>query len=261
MKSPSGRILAVVNQKGGVGKTTTAINLATALAQSGKKVLLVDSDPQANATSGVGVDKATVESSLYDVLVEGLSLDDATLQGVSGIPGLNLVPSTLDLSGAEMTLYTEQNFNRESVLKKALQSVRNDYDYILIDAPPSLGLLTVNVLTAADRLLIPIQCEYYALEGISQLLTIIERIKGRLNPSLEIALVVLTMQDPRTNLSQQVVEEVRRFFGAKVARTVVPRSVRLSEAPSFGQPISLYDPRSRGAAAYFDLAQEVLSLT
>ena len=159
-----------------------------------------------------------------------------------------------------MALYTEQNFNRESILKRALQPVRAAYDYVLVDAPPSLGLLTVNILTAADRLMIPIQCEYYALEGISQLLTIIERIKGRLNPSLEIALVILTMQDPRTNLSQQVVEEVRRFFGAKVARTVVPRSVRLSEAPSFGQPISLYDPRSRGAAAYLELSQEVLNL-
>ncbi|HEX5323522.1 MAG TPA: AAA family ATPase, partial [Capsulimonadaceae bacterium] len=210
MKS-SGRIFAIVNQKGGVGKTTTAINLAASLAQSGKKVLLIDSDPQANATSGVGVDKATVEKSLYDVLVESRPIAEVITKNVARIAGLDLVPSTLDLSGAEMALYTEQNFSRENVLKKALQAARPGYDFILIDAPPSLGLLTVNILTAADKLLIPIQCEYYALEGISQLLTIIERIKGRLNPQLEIALVILTMQDPRTNLSQQVIEEVRGF--------------------------------------------------
>lgn len=260
MKS-AGRIFAVVNQKGGVGKTTTAINVAASLAQLGRKVLLVDSDPQANATSGVGVDKTGVERSLYDTLVEGMPLSEVIAKNVAGIAGLDLVPSTLDLSGAEMALYTEQNFNREMVLKKALAAVRGSYDDVLIDAPPSLGLLTVNILTAADRLLIPIQCEYYALEGISQLLSIIERIKERLNPGLDIALVVLTMQDPRTNLSQQVIEEVRAFFHQKVAETVIPRNVRLSEAPSFGQPISLYDPRSRGAGAYWELAQEVAKLT
>lgn len=260
MKSP-GRIFAVVNQKGGVGKTTTAINLSATLAQSGRKVLLIDSDPQANATSGLGINKATVERSLYDTLVDGAPVASVIAKNVAGIAGLDLVPSTLDLSGAEMALYTEQNFNRETVLKKALAAVKGAYDCILIDAPPSLGLLTVNILTAADRLLIPIQCEYYALEGISQLLEIIERIKDRLNPSLDIAMVILTMQDPRTNLSQQVIEEVRSFFGDRVAQTVIPRNVRLSEAPSFGQPISQYDPRSRGAAAYWELAQEVMRLS
>lgn len=257
-KIKSRPIYAVVNQKGGVGKTTTAVNLASALAQIGQKVLLIDSDPQANATSGLGVEKSSVTASLYDVLVEGVAAKDVILKDVGGIQHLDLLPSSLDLSGAEVVLYSEQNFSRESVLKNALKSVQPLYDFILIDGPPSLGLLTVNILTSASRLIIPIQCEYYALEGISQLLTVVERIKESLNSALAISTVVLTMQDSRTNLSQQVSEEVRSAFGELVAKTVIPRNVRLSEAPSFGQPISVFDSRSKGAVAYRELAKEVL---
>lgn len=258
-KKQACRTIAVVNQKGGVGKTTTAVNLCAYLAGVGKRVLLVDCDPQSNATSGVGVDKTTVTAGLYDVLVEGTPLKEIVQRDVAGVKGFDLAPATLDLSGAEMVLYSEQNFARESVLKKAFKTIYDDYDFIFIDAPPSLGLITINILTAADGLLIPIQCEYYALEGISQLLSVIERIQERLNPALVVDLVVLTMQDYRTNLSQQVIADVREFFGAKVAETLIPRNVRLSEAPSFGQPISLYDPKSKGAAAYSQLAQEVLT--
>jgi chromosome partitioning protein len=253
------RILAVVNQKGGVGKTTTSVNLGAYLASAGRKVLLVDADPQSNATSGVGVQKEEGLLGLYDILVEGTAPQTLIKRNVAEIQGFDLVPSTLDLSGAEMVLYTEQNFAREMVLKKALKSVRNDYDYILIDAPPSLGLLTINILTAADGLIIPIQCEYYALEGISLLLSVVDRIRERLNPSLAIDMVVMTMQDYRTNLSQQVISDVKEFFGDLVAETPVPRNVRLSEAPSFGQPINIYDPKSKGASAYELLAQEVIS--
>ncbi|HEY3333332.1 MAG TPA: ParA family protein [Capsulimonadaceae bacterium] len=253
------RTIAVVNQKGGVGKTTTAVNLSGYLAAAGKRVLLVDCDPQSNATSGVGIDKGTIEAGLYDVLVEGVPLKDIVHKDVASIKGFDLAPSTLDLSGAEMVLYTEQNFARESVLKKAFKSIQDDYDYIFIDAPPSLGLITINILTAADGLLIPIQCEYYALEGISLLLSVVDRIRENLNPSLAIDLVVLTMQDYRTNLSQQVIADVREFFGDKVAETLIPRNVRLSEAPSFGQPIGVYDPKSKGATAYSQLAQEVIT--
>ena len=251
-------IYAVVNQKGGVGKTTSAINLAASLAQSGQRVLLVDSDPQSNATSGLGVDKASITAGLYDILVEGASARDVVIHGVSGIGTLDLIPATLDLSGAEVVLYSEQNFSRESVLRNALKPLVPHYDFIIIDGPPSLGLLTVNILTAASRLIIPIQCEYYALEGISQLLTVVERIRTSLNPSLAISLVALTMQDARTNLSQAVIEEVRNAFGDLVARTIIPRNVRLSEAPSYGQPISIFDARSKGAIAYRELAKEML---
>ena len=261
MRKPStGRVYAVINQKGGVGKTTTAVNLSAELAQAGKRVLVIDADPQANATSGLGVDKPSVTHSLYEVLVEELDVRKAIHSGVAGIPTLDLLPSHIDLSGAEAVLYTDHNFQRESVLKKALRPILTDYDYILIDGPPSLGLLTTNILTAAHRLLIPIQCEYYALEGISQLLTVIELIKGQMNKDLGVALVILTMQDSRTNLSQQVIQEVQEYFGEKVAKTIVPRNVRLSEAPSFGKPISIYDAKSKGALAYQELAQEVLSL-
>jgi chromosome partitioning protein len=251
-------IYAVVNQKGGVGKTTSAINLAATLAQSGQRILLIDSDPQSNATSGLGVDKASITTGLYDVLVEGASARDVIMHSVGGIETLDLIPATLDLSGAEVVLYSEQNFSRESVLRNALKSVTPLYDFVIIDGPPSLGLLTVNILTAASRLLIPIQCEYYALEGISQLLTVVERIRSGLNPSLAIAMVALTMQDARTNLSQAVIDEVRGAFGDLVARTIIPRNVRLSEAPSYGQPISIFDARSKGAIAYRELAKEVL---
>ncbi len=258
-KKQACRTIAVVNQKGGVGKTTTVVNVCAYLAAAGKRVLLVDCDPQSNATSGVGVDKGAVTLGLYGVLVEGTPMKEIVVKDVAGIKGFDLAPSTLDLSGAEMVLYSEQNFARESVLKKAFKTIHDDYDYIFIDAPPSLGLITINILTAADGLLIPIQCEYYALEGISQLLSVIERIQERLNSALVIDLVVLTMQDYRTNLSQQVVADVREFFGEKVAETLIPRNVRLSEAPSFGQPISLYDAKSKGASAYAALAQEVIA--
>ncbi len=248
--------LAVVNQKGGVGKTTTAVNLATTLAQAGRRVLLLDCDPQGNATSGLGR-KETVEQSIYDALTGGVPLADVILNDV-GVPGLDLAPATLDLAGAEMEMF--QELSRETILKKVLKPVEKNYQYIFIDGPPSLGLLTLNILTAADAVLIPIQCEYYALEGISQLMNIVERVQHHLNPKLAVGLVVLTMHDERINLSRQVVAEVREFFGPLVAQTIVPRNVRLSEAPSFGQPIALYDPKSKGAVAYADLAQEVIAL-
>ncbi len=248
--------LAVVNQKGGVGKTTTAVNLATSLAQAGRRVLLIDCDPQGNATSGLG-QKETVEHSIYDALTGGASLADIILRDVT-VPGLDLAPATLDLAGAEMEMF--QELSRETILKKILKPVEKNYQYIFIDGPPSLGLLTLNILTAADAVLIPIQCEYYALEGISQLMNIVERVQQHLNPKLAIGLVVLTMHDERINLSRQVVAEVREFFGDAVAKTIVPRNVRLSEAPSFGQPIALYDPKSKGAVAYADLAQELIAL-
>ena len=248
--------LAVVNQKGGVGKTTTAVNLATTLAQAGRRVLLLDCDPQGNATSGLGR-KETVEQSVYDALTGGVPLADIILKDV-GVPGLDLAPATLDLAGAEMEMF--QELSRETILKKILKPVEKNYQYIFIDGPPSLGLLTLNILTAADAVLIPIQCEYYALEGISQLMNIVERVQHHLNPKLAIGMVILTMHDERINLSRQVVAEVREYFGDLVARTIVPRNVRLSEAPSFGQPIALYDAKSKGAVAYADLAQEVIAL-
>ncbi len=248
--------LAVVNQKGGVGKTTTAVNLATSLAQAGRRVLLIDCDPQGNATSGLG-QKETVEHSIYDALTGGVPLAEIILKDVV-VPGLDLAPATLDLAGAEMEMF--QELSRETILKKILKPVDKNYQYIFIDGPPSLGLLTLNILTAADAVLIPIQCEYYALEGISQLMNIVERVQQHLNPKLAIGLVVLTMHDERINLSRQVVAEVREFFGEAVAKTIVPRNVRLSEAPSFGQPIALYDPKSKGAVAYADLAQELIAL-
>jgi len=248
--------LAVVNQKGGVGKTTTAVNLATSLAQAGRRVLLIDCDPQGNATSGLG-QKETVEHSIYDALTGGASLADIILRDVT-VPGLDLAPATLDLAGAEMEMF--QELSRETILKKIIKPIEKNYQYIFIDGPPSLGLLTLNILTAADAVLIPIQCEYYALEGISQLMNIVERVQQHLNPKLAIGLVVLTMHDERINLSRQVVAEVREFFGKAVAQTIVPRNVRLSEAPSFGQPIALYDPKSKGAVAYAELAQEIIAL-
>jgi len=248
--------LAVVNQKGGVGKTTTAVNLATSLALAGRRVLLLDCDPQGNATSGLGR-KEGVEHSIYDALTGGVPLADIILKDV-GVPGLDLAPATLDLAGAEMEMF--QELSRETILKKILKPVEKNYQYVFIDGPPSLGLLTLNILTAADAVLIPIQCEYYALEGISQLMDIVERVRHHLNPRLAIGMVVLTMHDERINLSRQVVAEVREYFGDQVARTIVPRNVRLSEAPSFGQPIALYDPKSKGAVAYADLAQEVIAL-
>ena len=248
--------LAVVNQKGGVGKTTTAVNLATSLALAGRRVLLIDCDPQGNATSGLG-QKETVEHSIYDALTGGATLAEIILKDVV-VPGLDLAPATLDLAGAELEMF--QELSRETILKKILKPVEKNYQYVLIDGPPSLGLLTLNILTAADAVLIPIQCEYYALEGISQLMNIVERVQQHLNTKLAVGMVILTMHDERINLSRQVVAEVREFFGDAVAKTVVPRNVRLSEAPSFGQPIALYDPKSKGAVAYADLAQELIAL-
>jgi chromosome partitioning protein len=248
--------LAVVNQKGGVGKTTTAVNLATTLAQAGRTVLLLDCDPQGNATSGLG-QKEVVEQSIYDALTGGVPLADIILKDV-GVPGLDLAPSSIDLASAELEMF--QELSRETILKKILKPVEKRYQYIFIDGPPSLGLLTVNILTAADAVLVPIQTEYYALEGMQQLMNSVERVRQHLNPKLAIGLVVLTMHDERINLSRQVVAEVREFFGDLVAQTVIPRNVRLSEAPSFGQPIALYDPKSKGAIAYAELAQEVIAL-
>ncbi len=249
-----GVVYAVVNQKGGVGKTTTAVNVAASIALSGKRVLLVDVDPQGNATSGVGIEKSKLEASIYHVLVDEAPIEEVILS--TEIAGLDVVPSTLDLAGAEIELMTR--ISREQVLKGALEPVQNRYDYLFLDSPPSLGLLTVNCLTACDRAIVPIQCEYYALEGITQLMRTVELVRRRLNPNLHIAHVLLTMKDPRLRLAQQVEEEVRAFFGSAVSRAVIPRNVRLSEAPSFGMPAVVYDPKSRGAEAYRQFAMEVM---
>lgn len=249
-----GRIIAVANQKGGVGKTTTAVNLASSLAEIGQKVLLLDVDPQGNATSGLGVDRKQLPVSIYDVLVEGLPMEQALTQ--TSVPGLSLLPATIDLAGAEIELVAA--ISRETKLKKAVQPIRDHFDFILIDCPPSLGLLTINALTAADSLLIPIQCEYYALEGLSQLMNTFKLVQSHLNSDLEIEGVLLTMFDGRTNLSIQVADEVKRFFRGKVYSSVISRNVRLSEAPSHGKPISQYDPACKGAEAYAELAREVL---
>lgn len=246
-------IFAVVNQKGGVGKTTTAVNVAACLAVAGERVLLVDTDPQGNATSGVGVVKSELETCIYDMLINEVPIERVIVP--TETPGLDLVPAKLDLAGADIELMS--TMSRETKLKQALERVADRYEFVIIDCPPSLGLLTVNVLTAAHYVLLPIQCEYYALEGISQLLKTIDLVHQHLNPEIEIALVLLTMFDYRTNLSQQVVDEVRRFFGDKVSTMVVPRNVRLSEAPSHGQPIISYDPKSKGAEAYTKFAAEV----
>lgn len=247
------RIVSLANQKGGVGKTTTAINLGASLAACERKVLLVDLDPQANATSGVGVSKND-RNSMYPVMVDGMSITQIIQR--TELPGFDIAPSSVDLVAAEVEL--SDAIGREFHLKRALQPVANDYDYILIDSPPSLGLLTVNGLTAADSVLVPMQCEYFAIEGIAQLLNTIDRVRDFLNPALEIEGIALTMFDERVNLARQVAEEVRRHFGDKVYRTVVPRNVRLGEAPSFGKPIILYDIRSRGSEAYINLAKEFI---
>ena len=249
-----GKTIAVVNQKGGVGKSTTSINLGACLAQEGKKVLLIDSDPQGNTTSGIGIEKKGLQNCIYDLLVNDLTV--ATVLQKTQVANLDLIPATIQLAGAEIELVSA--ISRENKLKRALEEVVENYDYILIDCPPSLGLLTLNALTAADSVVIPIQCEYYALEGLSQLFNTIQLVRKHLNSGLEIEGVVLTMYDPRTNLGQQVAEEVKSFLPNKVYETVIPRNIRLSEAPSFGQPIIIYDPKSKGAKAYVDLAQEVI---
>ena len=248
------RIVALANQKGGVGKTTTAINLGASVAACERRVLLIDLDPQSNATSGVGVGKDE-EMSMYAVLAGEVRLREIVRP--TALPTLFVAPSSVDLVGAEVEL--QGSAEREFRLKAALDSVRDDYDYILIDSPPSLGLLTVNGLVASDSLLVPMQCEYFAMEGVSQLLNTVERVRESLNPDLEIEGIALTMYDDRMNLSRQVAEEVRNHFGEKVYKTVIPRNVRLGEAPSFGKPIILYDIRSRGSEAYISLAREFIT--
>ena len=248
------KILAIINQKGGVGKSTTAVNLAAALGAAGKEVLLVDLDPQGNATSGYGIDKRDIGQCVYNVLLGETPVEDVIL--ANGGKGVDVLPSTISLAGAEVELVNEMA--RENRLKSALGSLRGRYDYILIDCPPSLGLLTINALVAADKLLIPIQCEFYALEGVTKLLDSMKRVKSVLNPSLDIYGIVLTMYDSRTNLSKQVVDEVRSFFGNTVFKTLIPRTVKLSEAPSYGQPIIEYAPENKGTEAYNELAQEVI---
>ena len=251
------KVIAIANQKGGVGKTTTAINLSSCLAVKGKKVLILDIDPQGNTTSGLGIEKTKIEKSIYDVLINGEDIKNAIYNTV--VENLEICPSNIELAGAEVELVPV--IARETRLKNALAHIRNDYEYVIIDCPPSLGLLTVNALTAANTILVPIQCEYYALEGLSQLMNTVKIIKKHLNPELEVEGVVLTMFDARTNLSIQVVEEVKKYFSNKVYRTIIPRNVRLSEAPSYGLPIILYDPKSRGAECYMELAQEVIDCT
>ncbi len=250
----STKIIAVINQKGGVGKSTTAVNLSAALGEMGKQVLLVDLDPQGNTSSGLGIDKRQVQHCIYDVLLNDVKIEDVIIPDVC--EGLDLVPATINLAGAEVELVSEMA--RENRLKDAVGAMRGRYDYIFIDCPPSLGLLTVNALVAADKLLIPIQCEFYALEGVTKLLDSMKRVKSRLNPTLDIYGVLLTMYDGRTTLSKQVVSEVRNFFGKTVFETLIPRTVKLSEAPSFGQPITQYDPAGKGSLAYTELAKEVI---
>ena len=252
------RVLAIVNQKGGVGKTTTAVNLAASLAAAEKRTLLIDADPQGNASSGVGIERSRRERSLYDAMMNEMPLADVVQRKVN-FPSLDVVPATQDLVGAELELVNRKG--REAVMREALAPIRNDYEFVLIDCPPSLGLITLNTLTAADAVLIPIQCEYYALEGLSQLLNTFKQVQQNFNPQLAIDGVLLTMYDTRLNLSRQVATEAKEYFGTKVFRTVVPRNVRLAEAPSFGKPILLYDVQSVGAKCYLALAQELMRRT
>src|SRR5690625_1199853 len=248
------KIIAITNQKGGVGKTTTSVNLSASLAKLGKKVLLVDIDPQGNATSGIGINKGDMDECIYNVLVE--DLDPKKVCIPTNVENLSIIPATIQLAGAEIELVS--TISREIKLKKAIDVIKYDYDYIIIDCPPSLGLLTINALTAADSVLIPVQCEYYALEGLSQLLNTVRLVQKHLNTSLMIEGVLLTMFDARTNLGIQVIEEVKKYFQDHVYQTIIPRNIRLSEAPSHGQPIITYDPRSKGSEVYLELAKEVI---
>lgn len=248
-----GKIVSIANQKGGVGKTTTSINLSTILAKKGKRVLMIDADPQGNASSGVGVDKENQES-VYDILINDTEIKDVVKK--TNIKNLSICPSNINLAGAEVELVPVMS--REYRLKEKLDLARNDYDYIIIDCPPSLGLITLNAFTASDSVLIPVQCEYYALEGLGQLINTINLVKKHLNKSIEIEGALLTMYDVRTNLSNQVVKEVKKYFNNKVYKNIIPRNVKLSEAPSYGMPISVYDPRSKGAKSYEKFAKEFL---
>lgn len=249
------RVIGIINQKGGVGKSTTAINLSAALGEMGKQVLLIDLDPQGNCSSGLGIEKGLINRCIYDVLLNDVPLEEVIIPDV--FEGLDVAPATINLAGAEVELVSEMA--RENRLKDAIGSMRGKYDFIIIDCPPALGLLTVNAMVAADKLLIPIQCEFYALEGVTKLLESMKRVKSRLNPSLDIYGILLTMYDSRTTLSKQVADEVRDYFGRLVFSTPIPRTVKLSEAPSFGQPITQYDPRGRGSLSYVELAKEVVA--
>jgi len=249
-----GKIMSIANQKGGVGKTTSSVNLSASLAALGNKVLLVDIDPQGNATSGVGINKADVNQCIYNVLVEDLSAEEVCVP--TDTVNLDIIPATIQLAGAEIELVP--TISREIRLKKSLEKLKELYDYIIIDCPPSLGLLTINALTSSDTVLIPVQCEYYALEGLSQLLNTIRLVQKHLNKELMIEGVLLTMLDARTNLGLQVIEEVKKYFQDKVYKSIIPRNVRLGEAPSHGKPITIYDPKSRGAEVYLELAKEVM---
>lgn len=249
-----GRIIAIANQKGGVGKTTTAINLSACLAEKGQKVLAIDMDPQGNMTSGLGLDKDDVDKTIYDMII-GESEIEAVIKKET-IENLDILPSNVDLSAVEIELIDVEN--KEFIVNNSIQKIRDNYDFIIIDCPPSLSLLTINAMTTADSVLVPIQCEYYALEGLSQLIHTINLVKERLNPELEMEGVIFTMYDSRTNLSTQVVENVRSNLTQYIFKTLIPRNIRLAEAPSYGQPITIYDPKSAGAEAYIDLAEELI---
>ena len=250
-----GKIIAIANQKGGVGKTTTAINLSACLAEKGKRVLSVDMDPQGNMTSGLGLDKNSVDNTIYDLIIGEVTIEEAVKRNIH--ENLDIIPTSIDLSGAEIELLDEEN--KEYILKNALYKVKENYDFIIIDCPPSLSILTINAMTTADSVLVPIQCEYYALEGLSQLIHTVELVRDRLNQNLKIEGVVFTMYDARTNLSLQVVENVKDNLEQTIYKTIIPRNIRLAEAPSYGMPINHYDAKSAGAESYMKLAEEVMS--